>query len=190
MLSQCTWCISQLCSWLCFQLCSWPFSLLSPLSPLLYFARVIMPPTPSLPPDAETPFTPPTSSQCHQQAAHNQERSQHLIGSPEQHRTPVIPSRPSTPPLHPPAPSSIIVDGCELTHLPHDIHMRMNNISPHPTLQRYGRAPSSPPPPPPPPPPPSDSAVGSSSVAPALGSAFIPPLLPLFPHETLNSAQL
>ena len=70
-----------------------------------------MPPTPPLPTDAETPSTPPTSPQRHQQAARNQERSQRLIGSPEQRRTPAIPSRPSTPPLHPPAPSSIIVDG-------------------------------------------------------------------------------
>ena len=90
----------------------------------------------------------------------------------------MIPSRPSTPLLHPPAPSSIIVDGHELTHLLHDICMHMNNIPPHPTLWRHGRAPS--PPPPPSPPLPSDSAVGSSSVAPALGSAFIPPFPPFF----------
>ena len=42
-----------------------------------------MPPTPSLPTDAETPSTSLTSPQRHQQAARNQERSQCLIGSPE-----------------------------------------------------------------------------------------------------------
>jgi hypothetical protein len=148
-----------------------------------------MPSTPPLPSNAETPSTPPTSPQRHQQAARNQERNQRLIGSPEQRRTPAIPSRPSTPPLHPPAPSSVIVDGRELTHLPHDIRMLMSNIPPHPILRRHGRAPS----PPPPPPPPLDSAVGSSSVAPALGSGFIPlpPPPPLSStRETLNPAQL
>jgi hypothetical protein len=152
-----------------------------------------MPPTPPLPSDAENPSTPPTSPQRHQQAARNQERNQRNIGSPEQRRTPAIPSHPPAPPLRP---NPVRAYGNELTHLPNDIYTRMieDNVPlEHPILQR--RQPRGPARDarPPPPPPPSSSAVGSSSVAPfALGSAFGPPLPPPAPfsRETLTPAQL
>ena len=154
--------------------------------------------TPPLPPAAEIPSTPPTSPQRHQQAARNQERNQRLIGSPEQRRTPANPSHPLPPP-------PVVVDGRELSHLPHDIRMQMIDIPPHQPLRRRGHAPPQPfrlplPPPSPPLPPPSPPApaIGSSSVAPALGSAFAPnlPLPPPLPppaplsRQTLDPAQL
>lgn len=149
-----------------------------------------MPSTPPLPSDAELPSTPPTSPQRHQQAARNQERNQREIGSPEQRRTPVVPS-------HPPAPPPVIVEGRELTHLSLDMRMRMMDIPPHQPLRRRGHAPPQPfPLPLPHSPPLIASAVGSSSVAPALGSAFGPLLSPSpFPsasssRQTLNPAQL
>jgi hypothetical protein len=194
--------------------------ILSP-SPSFHIAGVIMPstpplrstaqlpstpPTPPLPSTTEDPHTPPTSPQRHQQAARDQERSQRHIGSPEQRRTPAIPPQPSALP-------PVIVGGRELNHLPLDMRMRMINVPPHRPLQRRGHAPPPPFPLPPPfppqplrlpPPPPSapvasGSAIGSSSMASALGPPFIPtnlpfPLPPIIPtpppRETLNSAQL
>ena len=91
--------------------------------------------TPLPPSNADIPATPSTSPQHYQQAAHNQERNQRLIGSPEQHRTPADPS-------HPPALPSVIVGRRELTHLPFDMCMRMIDIPPHqPLPQRHGHAP-------------------------------------------------
>ncbi len=144
-----------------------------------------MPSTPPLPSNADIPSTPPTSPQRYQQAARDQERNQHLIGSPEQRRTPANPSRPPSPP-------PVIVGGHELRHLPFDLRLQLANIPPHqplPTRGRgrgRGRVPSQPfpfPPPlaPLPPPPLIASAVGSSSMAPpGLGSRFVP-ILPLLP---------
>jgi hypothetical protein len=86
-----------------------------------------MPSTPPLPSAANIPSTPPTSPQRHQQAARNEEHNQCYIGSPEQRRTPAIPS-------HPLAPPPVIVDGRKLRDLPLDIHMRMIDIPPHPPL--------------------------------------------------------
>ncbi|KAN0109596.1 hypothetical protein V8E52_009121 [Russula decolorans] len=122
-----------------------------------------MPPTPPLPPAAELPSTPPTSPQRHQQAARNQERNQRLIGSPEQCRTPAIPS-------HSPSPPLVIVNGHELSHLPLDMRMQMINVPPHQPLRRRGNAPPQPfrlplPPPSPPPPFPPAPAAGSSSTS-------------------------
>src|SRR6266436_7316934 len=94
-----------------------------------------MPTTP--PPPSPLPASPPTSPQRHQQAARNQERNQRLIGSPEQRRTPAIPSHP--PPLPP-----LIVNGRELNHLPLDLRMQMINVPPHPPLRRRGHAPPQP----------------------------------------------
>ena len=151
-----------------------------------------MPSTPPLPSDAELPSTPPTSPQRHQQAARNQERNQRNIGSPEQRRTPVVPS-------HPPALPPVVVEGRELTHLSLDMRMRMMDIPPHQPLRRRGHAPPQPfPLPLPHPSPLIASTVGSSSVAPALGLAFGPPLPPPPPpfpsasssRQTLNPAQL
>ena len=117
--------------------------------------------------------TPPTSPQRHQQAAHNQERNQRLIGSPEQRKTPANPSHPLPPP-------PVIVDGRELSHLPHDIRMQMIDIPPHQPLRRRGHAPLQPfhlplPPPPPPLPPP-------SPLAPAIGSTVGKKTVPMFGH--------
>lgn len=155
-----------------------------------------MPSTPPLPPAAEIPSTPPTSPQRHQQAARNQERNQRLIGSPEQRRTPAIPSRPPSPP-------PVVVDGRELSHLPHELRMQMINVPPHQPLRRRGHAPPQPfrlplPPPSPPPPSPPPVAGGSSSVAPVAGPVSVtnlplppppPPPVP-FSRQTLNPAQL
>ena len=63
------------------------------------FTAVPMPATP--PPSAAPPadgdlptVTPPTSPQRHQQAGRDQERTLRQMGSPEQRRTPVVPSHP------------------------------------------------------------------------------------------------
>ena len=155
------------------------FLVLSPALPpppfllhsFIFLTGVIMPSTPSLIPNAELPSTPSTSPQRHQQAAHNQEHNQHNIGLPEQHRTPIIL-------LHPPASPPVIVKECELTHLSLNMHMYMMDIPPHQPLQRCGHAP-------PQPFPLSAFTSGSSSVAPALGSAFGLPLSPpLFPSAS------
>ena len=145
-----------------------------------------MPPTPPLPSDTEIPSTPPTSPQRHQQAARNQERNQRDIGSPEQRRTPVIPP-------HPPVPSSLMVQGNELTHVSLNMCTHMIGIAPHPTLQRRGHAP----PqvfPLPPPPTLIAAAAASGSMAPALGPPFHLPLPPppsaSSSRQTLDSAQL
>jgi len=132
---------------------------------------------------AENPSTPPTSPQRHQQAGRNQERSLRQIGSPEQRRTPAIPSHPSALP-------PVIVDGRELNHLPLDLHMQMVNIPPHQPLQRRGHAPLQPLPLPPPP----TNIASSSSVAPlALGPGFVPAIPPPIAsssRQTLDPAQL
>ena len=41
--------------------------------------------------------TPPISPQCHQQAVCDQERNQHVMGSPKQHRTPATSSNTAVP---------------------------------------------------------------------------------------------
>ena len=131
-----------------------------------------MPSTPPLPSNAELPSTPPTSPERHQQAVHNQERNQCNIGSPEQCRTPVVPS-------HPFALPPVIVKGCELTHLSLDMPMHMMDVPPHQPLRRCGHAPPQPFPLFLPHPSPFiASTAGSSSVAPALGLAFGPPFPP------------
>ena len=151
-----------------------------------------MPSTPPLPSDTELPSTPPTSSQHHQQAVHNQECNQCNIGSPEQRRTPVVSS-------HPPALPPVIVEGHKLTHLPLDMRMHMMDVPSHQPLRRRGHAPPQPFPFPLPHPSPFiASTAGSGSVAPALGLAFGTPLSPPPPpfpsasssRQTLNPAQL
>ena len=49
--------------------------------------------TPALPAPSPLPSaTPPTSPQLAQQVAHHEERNLRIMGSPEQHRTPTVPS--------------------------------------------------------------------------------------------------
>jgi len=139
--------------------------------------------SPPLPSAVEGSSTPLTSPQHHQQTVRGQERSQRHIGSPEQRRTPAIPSHPSALP-------PVIVDGHELNHLPLDLRMQMVNIPPHQPLQRCGHAPLQPLPLPPPP----TNIASSSSVAPlALGPGFVPAIPPPIAsssRQTLDPAQL
>jgi hypothetical protein len=88
-------------------------------------------PPPSLP---SVEVTPPTSPQLAQQAAHHEEHNLHTIGSPEQCRTPAIPSAPG--------PSALAtLDGQIYHHLPANLAAQLAALPPMPT--RHLRQPTS-----------------------------------------------
>jgi|SRR5712672_692736 len=87
------------------------------------------PPPSPLPPSHFLPSatTSLTSSQCHQQASCHQKHNQHVIGSPEQYRTPAIPSNisASTSVSH-----SITFNGQVYNHLPANLAAQLAALPP------------------------------------------------------------
>jgi hypothetical protein len=78
--------------------------------------------------------TPPTSPQCSQAAGRQAERANHIIGSPEQRRTPAGPSVPSTAAAAPSLPprGPVTFQGQTYQHLPPDLVARLAQLPPLP----------------------------------------------------------
>jgi hypothetical protein len=100
-----------------------------------------MPATPPPPPSPPLPFTraivpvtPPTSPQRSQHAARHQERSQRVMGSPEQRRTPATPA-PAPAPL--PLPT---YNRQTYHHLPPDLAAQLAALPPLPIRSRHSVA--------------------------------------------------
>ena len=95
------------------------------------------------------PSTPPTSPQCHQEAARHAERTSRLMASPEQRRTPAGPSAASTsaPFALPPPPIAQASSGGPVTfgeqtfhHLPPNLAAQVAALPPlRPVAPRRGR---------------------------------------------------
>ena len=84
------------------------------------------------------PSTPPTSPQCHQEAARHAERSARLMASPEQRRTPAGPSAASTS-AAPPPPVAQTSTGGQYDHLPPDLAAQWAALPSFPPAPRCGR---------------------------------------------------
>lgn len=154
------------------------------LQPAAIFAMPAAPPPTQNPPFSgdeisTTPVTPPTSPQRYQQAARLEERLHHVMGSPDQRRTPAGPltlpapapqAASAGPSMHPApapqaAPAPLTFNGQTYTYLPpHLAAMVAGVVAFLEPPRRRRRVPPQPFPLPPPPPPP--APIGSG---PALG---------------------
>ena len=82
------------------------------------------------------PSTPPTSPQRHQEAARQAERSNRIMASPEQRRTP---ADPSTSAALPPPIAQALSEQRTLGNLPHNLVAGIQNLIPAPPVPRRGR---------------------------------------------------
>ena len=93
------------------------------------------------------PSTPPTSPQRHQEAACQAERSNRLMASPEQHRTPAgsstlappPPAGPSTSAIPPPPIAQASSEQNTLGNLPQHLVTGIQNLIPIPPAPKRGR---------------------------------------------------
>lgn len=92
--------------------------------PLPSSATALAPP----PPEA---VTPPTSPQRSQHTARQLERNRRVMGSPENRRTPAVPT---LPPIQPPT-----LNGRQYAHLNADLAARVAALTPLPILSRRAR---------------------------------------------------
>ena len=95
------------------------------------------------------PSTPPTSPQRHQEVARHTERSNRLMASPEQRRTPAGPSAASTsaapaPPIaQAPSGGPITFGQQTFHHLPPNLVAGIQRLAPLPPARKRGRPSSS-----------------------------------------------
>ena len=97
----------------------------------------------SIPSTVIMPSTPPTSPQRHQEAAHQAERSNCLMASPEQHRTPAGQSAASISAVTPPSIAQASSEQNTLGNLPQHLVAGLQNLIPMPPAPKRGHPSSS-----------------------------------------------